>query len=221
MNMSVITAAITTIMSIVLDRLSNIGNTDVGVNPDSRGVGVVTGTGLGLSPGTHTSSEDSTEAGAVGVVGREAMHATHFGFGSHGSSGLVSLSISIISVMPSSSLSRGALPPPPPPATLGRGVGVGEGVGVEVRVGVGEGVGVGVGVRMGAGEEFIKSVALYLSPSAVMAVILYRPEGIPWVSMVMRKVPVSSGMIFFISTATSSETVVAFGSIAVPLTSIS
>ena len=219
MNMSVITAAITTIMSIVLDRLSNIGNTDVGVNPDSRGVGVVTGTGLGLSPGTHTSSEDSTEAGAVGVVGREAMHATHFGFGSHGSSGLVSLSISIISVMPSSSLSRGALPPPPPPATLGRGVG--EGVGVGVRVGVGEGVGVGVGVGMGAGEEFIKSVALYLSPSAVMAVILYRPVGIPWVSMVMRKVPVSSGMIFIISTATSSETVVAFGSIAVPLTSIS
>lgn len=219
MNMSVITAAITTIMSIVLDRLSNIGNTDVGVNPDSRGVGVVTGTGLGLSPGTHTSSEDSTEAGAVGVVGREAMHATHFGFGSHGSSGLVSLSISIISVMPSSSLSRGALPPPPPPATLGRGVG--EGVGVGVRVGVGEGVGVGVGVGMGAGEEFIKSVALYLSPSAVMAVILYRPVGIPWVSMVMRKVPVSSGMIFIISTATSIEILVAFGSIAVPLTSIS
>ena len=219
MNMSVITAAITIIMSIVLDRLSNIGNTDVGVNPDSRGVGVVTGTGLGLSPGTHTSSEDSTEAGAVGVVGREAMHATHFGFGSHGSSGLVSLSISIISVMPSSSLSRGALPPPPPPATLGRGVG--EGVGVGVRVGVGEGVGVGVGVGMGAGEEFIKSVALYLSPSAVMAVILYRPVGIPWVSMVMRKVPVSSGMIFIISTATSIEILVAFGSIAVPLTSIS
>ena len=219
MNMSVITAAITTIMSIVLDRLSNIGNTDVGVNPDSLGVGVVTGTGLGLSPGTHTSSEDSTEAGAVGVVGREAMHATHFGFGSHGSSGLVSLSISIISVMPSSSLSRGALPPPPPPATLGRGVG--EGVGVGVRVGVGEGVGVGVGVGMGAGEEFIKSVALYLSPSAVMAVILYRPVGIPWVSMVMRKVPVSSGMIFIISTATSIEILVAFGSIAVPLTSIS
>ena len=221
MNMSVITAAITTIMSIVLDRLSNIGNTDVGVNPDSLGVGVVTGTGLGLSPGTHTSSEDSTEAGAVGVVGREAMHATHFGFGSHGSSGLVSLSISIISVMPSSSLSRGALPPPPPPATLGRGVGEGVGVGVEVRVGVGEGVGVGVGVGMGAGEEFIKSVALYLSPSAVMAVILYRPVGIPWVSMVMRKVPVSSGMIFIISTATSIEILVAFGSIVVPLTSIS
>ena len=219
MNMSVITAAITTIMSIVLDRLSNIGNTDVGVNPDSLGVGVVTGTGLGLSPGTHTSSEDSTEAGAVGVVGREAMHATHFGFGSHGSSGLVSLSISIISVMPSSSLSRGAPPPPPPPATLGRGVG--EGVGVGERVGVGEGVGVGVGVGMGAGEEFIKSVALYLSPSAVMAVILYRPVGIPWVSMVMRKVPVSSGMIFIISTATSIEILVAFGSIAVPLTSIS
>ena len=70
MNMSVITAAITTIRSIVLDRPSNIGNTGVGVNPDSPGVGVVTGTGLGLSSGTHTSSEDGAGAGKLPALFR-------------------------------------------------------------------------------------------------------------------------------------------------------